>query len=78
MSSFPAEFSRLSGGDPPLPSCSLLFSAPTIEEFQQLAPDPLLPRARRSGRFAKGSSGNPRGDRAALPTRNSGLPDLVA
>src|SRR5260370_1770540 len=48
--------------DPLLPSCYLLFFRPGIEESQSLGPDPFLPRARDArGRFAKGSSGNPRG-----------------
>ena len=55
--------------DPLLPPCYLLLSLLGIEEFQQLAPDPSLRRARDArGRFAKGSSGNQAAGRAAFPT----------
>ena len=48
--------------DLPAPSCSLLLSETGIQESQSLGPDPFLPRARNArGRFASGSSGNPRG-----------------
>jgi hypothetical protein len=48
--------------DPPSPSCYHLFPRLGIQESQQLGPDPSLPRARDArGRFAQGSSGNPRG-----------------
>jgi len=48
--------------DPPLPSCYHLFPRREIREFQQLGSDPFLPRGRDArGRFATGSSGNPRG-----------------
>ena len=61
--------------NPPAPSCSPLFSGPEIEESQQLAPVRFSSRARdRSGRFAKGSSGNPRG----IPNPKRRVPDLVA
>jgi len=63
--------------DPPDPSCYLLFSGPGIEEFQSVAPDPSLPRARDArGRFAKGSSGNRDGRPRCIPNP-SGLPDLA-
>jgi hypothetical protein len=58
--------------DPSSPSCSHLFPEPGIQASQALAPDPFSPRAR--GRFAKGSSGNPRGIRN--PRRR--VPDLLA
>jgi hypothetical protein len=46
--------------DPPDPSC--LLSSTGIVENQGVGPDPFSPRARDAlGRFAKGSSGNPRG-----------------
>ena len=48
--------------DPLLPSCYHLFLRPEFHESQLLGPDPLLRRGRDArGRFAKGSSGNPRG-----------------
>jgi hypothetical protein len=65
--------------DPLLPSCYHLFPRPGIEEFQQLGPDPYLPRAREArGRFAKGSSGNPRGRPRGIPNPRRRVPDLVA
>jgi hypothetical protein len=45
---------------PPLTGCLHLFPGPGIQEFQLLRLDRFLPRA---GRFAKRSSGNPRGRR---------------
>jgi hypothetical protein len=57
------------------PSYYLLFSAPGIEEFQLVDPDPSLTRARDArGRFAGGSSGNPRG----TPNPRRHVPDLAA
>ena len=54
--------------DPPDLPCYLLFSGDGIEESQRVAPDPLLPRARDArGRFAEGSSGNPRRTAARHP-----------
>src|SRR5713226_8068858 len=65
--------------DPPDPPCSLLFSGPGIEESQLLGPDPFSPRARDAGgRFAKGSSGNPRGRPRGIPNPRRRVPDLVA
>lgn len=65
--------------DPPLSSCYRLYSRPGIQEHQQLAPDPISPRARDGrGRFAKGSSGNPRGRPRGIPNPRRRVPDLVA
>ena len=65
--------------DPPAPSCYRLFREPGIEESQPLDPDPFLPRARDAGgRFAKGSSGNPRGRPPGIRNPRRRLPDLVA
>src|SRR6266851_5487217 len=65
--------------DPPLPSCYHLFSGPGIREYQQLGPDPLLPRARDARRrFVKGSSGNPRGRPRGIRNPRRRVPDLIA
>src|SRR5262245_10119226 len=65
--------------DPPLPSCYHLLSGPGIREYQQLGPDPLLPRARDArGRFARGSSGNPRGRPRGIRNPKRRVPDLAA
>src|SRR5712671_918684 len=65
--------------DPPLPSCYRLFPAPGIQVSQQLGPDPFLPRARDArGRFAKGSSGNPRGRPRGIPNPKRRVPDRAA
>jgi hypothetical protein len=55
------------------------FSGPGIQESQQLAPDPISPRARAArGRFAKGSSGNPRGRPRGIRNPKRRVPDLAA
>jgi hypothetical protein len=65
--------------DPLSSSCYLLLSGAGIEESQQLAPDLSLPCARDArGRFAKGSSGNPRGRTRGIPNPKRRVPDLVA
>jgi hypothetical protein len=73
--------------DPPVSSCYRLYSRPRFQEAQLLGPDPSSPRARDArGRFAKGSSGNPRGihnprrrvpDLAARPLSAPALSDLI-
>lgn len=63
----------------PSPSCSLLLSEGGIQESQSLGPDPSLPRARDArGRFAKGSSGNPRGRPRGIRNPKRRIPDLAA
>ena len=65
--------------DSPKPSCSPLLSVSGIEEFQSLGPDRSVPRAREAhGRFAKGSSGNPRGRPRGVRNPRRRVPDLVA
>jgi hypothetical protein len=65
--------------DPPSTSRYLLLSKPGLEEYQSLDPDPFLPRARDArGRFAEGSSGNPRGRPRGIPNPRRRVPDLVA
>jgi hypothetical protein len=65
--------------DPPAPSCSLLLPGGGTQEPQLLGPDPISPRARDArGRFAKGSSGNPRGRPRGIPNPKRRIPDLVA
>ncbi len=65
--------------DLPDPRCYPPFSGVGIEESQSLGPDPFLPRARDArGRFAKGSSGNPRGRPRGTPNPRRRVPDLVA
>ena len=65
--------------DPPSPSCYHLFSGTGIKESQRLGPDPFLRRGREArGRFAKGSSGNPRGRPPGIPNPRRRVPDLVA
>jgi hypothetical protein len=61
------------------PSCNLLFSSPGIEQSQSLDPDPFSPPARDAGgRFATGSSGNPRGRPRGIANPKRRVPDLVA
>lgn len=65
--------------DPSDPSCNLLFSSPGIEQSQSLDPDPFSPPARDAGgRFATGSSGNPRGRPRGIANPKRRVPDLVA
>jgi hypothetical protein len=65
--------------DPPDPSCYLLFFGPGIEESQSVGPDPSSRRARDiHGRFAMGSSGNPRGRPRGIPNPRQRVPNLVA
>jgi hypothetical protein len=65
--------------DPSAASCFPLFSQPRTEEAQSFSPDPSLPRARDArGRFATGSSGNPRGRPRGIPNPKRRAPDLAA
>jgi hypothetical protein len=65
--------------DSPKPSCSPLLSTSRIPESQSLGPDPSLPRARDArGRFANGSSGNPRGRPRGIRNPRQRVPDLMA
>ena len=69
---------EIAAGSPP-PSCYHLFPGPGIQEYQQLGPDLVLPRARDArGRFAKCSSGNPRRRPRGIPNPKRRLPDLGA
>jgi hypothetical protein len=50
-----------------------------MQQYQQLDPDPVLPRARDArGRFGKGSSGNPRGRPCGIRNPKPRVPDLAA
>lgn len=63
----------------PALSCSDLLPGPGIQQHQRLDPDFSSPRARDGrGRFAKGSSGNPRGRPPGIPNPRRRVPDLVA
>ena len=65
--------------DPFLPRCSLLLSESGIQESQPPGPDLSLLRVRDArGRFAKGSSGNPRGRPPGIRNPRRRVPDLVA
>jgi len=65
--------------DSPAPPCSHLLSKSKIQESQSPDPDPSAPRARDArGRFAKGSSGNPRGRPPGIRNPKRRIPDLVA
>ena len=62
--------------DPPDSSC--LLSGTRIAENQLLGPDPFSPRVRDArGRFAEGSSGNPRGRPRGIRNPKRRVPDLV-
>jgi Family of unknown function (DUF5681) len=65
--------------DPPASSCNRLYPEPRFQESQLLGPDRFPPRARDArGRFAKGSSGNPRGRPPGIPNPKRRVPDLAA
>src|SRR6266446_2552660 len=64
---------------PPDSSCCHLFPRPGIQGSQRLGPDRFLPRARDArARFARGSSGNPRGRPRGIPNPRRRVPDLAA
>jgi hypothetical protein len=61
------------------PCCSPLLFEGRTQENQSLGPDPILARGRDArGRFAKGSSGNPRGRPRGIRNPRPRVPDLVA
>jgi hypothetical protein len=61
------------------PARYLLFSGAGMMESQSLGPDRVSPRARDArGRFAGGSSGNPRSRPPGIPNPKRRVPDLVA
>jgi hypothetical protein len=68
---------------PPVPKIAADLPGPAVpgrrtEEIQRRDPDPCLPRARSArGRFAAGSSGNPRGRPRGIPNPKRRVPDLV-
>jgi hypothetical protein len=65
--------------DPLDPRCFSPVSSAGIVDSQPLGPDPFSPRARdRRGRFAKGSSGNPRGRPRGIPNPRRRVPNLMA
>jgi hypothetical protein len=85
MNTYPPGASPLDTADhdnrcrPSDPACRLLFSGTGMMESQSLGPDRLSARARDArGRFARGSSGNPRGRPPGIPNPKRRVPDLVA
>jgi hypothetical protein len=64
---------------PNSPRCTSAASESGIQGSQGLGPDPSLTHARDGrGRFAKGSSGNPRGRPRGIPNPRRRVPNLVA